>query len=305
MRFALSWPWVGCIALACAVTHSPAADRPVIDEVDHAQPHVVSGPSGSRIADGYDRARAAELAGTDALARGDGRAALEQLWRAEAEVMKTLDLIAALASSGESVDDLHYATRRDGVLDQAQLVEQLERIQRDAHARRRSIGPLEVEEPTPPPDASVPPPTAPPKAPPVASTPAREPPADPQPPPTRALYDSTTFAAGTCQFSNCTKNGWTLRADDGQHDSRCSFGDCLANGWTTRHPDGSSSTTRCNFSNCLTDGWTTRYPDGRTSETRCNFSKCTTDGWTTRFGSRTVSCTCSFGDCLQNGSTCR
>ncbi len=147
--------------------------------------------------------------------------------------------------------------------------------------------------------------------------------------PAIAYYAAATFASGSCEFSDCLKDGWSTGTPAGTVRSRCNFSDCskdgwtsdhpdgtrsetrchfskcFEDGWTTTHPDGTSSETRCAFSDCMKDGWTTTMPDGSTATTRCSFSKCTTDGWTTELpGGRSVTCRCNFSDCLKNGATC-
>ncbi len=141
---------------------------------------------------------------------------------------------------------------------------------------------------------------------------------------------ASVFAAGTCEFGDCARKGWTMRTDAGDIRVSCEFGDCLQKGWSARFPDGSTARTSCNFGNCMEKGWDTRLPDGSTARTSCNFGECATKGWDTRlpdgstartscnFGEcytkgwetrlpsgGSVRCSCSFGDCLQKGTECR
>jgi hypothetical protein len=325
--------------LGCELTHR--LTTPSESAQQQPQRRVVSDRSGSRTAGGYDRAREAEIAAVEAISRSEREAAILQLQRAEEAAGNTLEIVAGLRSSGEWVDDLLYETRHDGVLDEVQILAGLRRIHADAHAARLSLADAPTIAGS---DASPPTPTAEPDVSPQTRTHAptpeptretpvgqREAPASDAPTPEqqRALYFSTTFAAGQCRFGDCLEQGWTLRADGGTHESRCNFGNCLKDGWTTSHPRGSSSRTSCRFGKCSTDGWTTSHPDGRTSttscrfndcfkdgwqtsypdgsssSTSCNFNKCATDGWTTRFSDgRSIRCTCRFNDCLENGSTC-
>jgi len=138
------------------------------------------------------------------------------------------------------------------------------------------------------------------------------------------------FAAGQCDFGNCSTNGWTSSTPDGEQvRSRCAFGDCLKNGWSTEAPGGARSDSRCNFGDCTKNGWTTRVSGGAETRTTCNFNDCTKNGWTTESPSgrsRTTcafndcnksgwttetsdghraTCTCKFGDCQKNGADCR
>jgi hypothetical protein len=140
---------------------------------------------------------------------------------------------------------------------------------------------------------------------------------------------AAVFAAGTCSFGDCMKNGWEIRTDSGtirvscsfsdclkngweasfpdggSARTTCSFSDCMKNGWETRFPDGSSARTSCSFSDCAKNGWETSLPDGSSARTSCNFSECYTKGWETSLpdGGR-VRCDCNFSDCLANGTSC-
>lgn len=113
---------------------------------------------------------------------------------------------------------------------------------------------------------------------------------------------AATFAAGSCSFNDCLKNGWTIPSPDGDIDVRCDFQDCLKSGWTARFPDGREARTGCSFQSCMKDGWETTHPDGETSRTRCSFQDCLKNGWETELpGGSSARTSCSFQDCLNDG----
>jgi hypothetical protein len=330
MRLDCKPPSLACSLLACLGACALPQPWAAPTEGPHAaeHPRIVNAQVGSQTAAGYDQAREAEIAAVNALSKSDFAAAHEHLLRAEAKASDTLDIVANLQGTQRWVDGLLYETQHDGILDETQILAGLRRIHDDAHVARLSLGGT-IPVPDPEPDESWD--EQPRISDPAAVADAAEPQPERQPKPEQgpALYVATTFAAGQCLFNDCTKNGWTVRADDGTHETRCNFGNCFTDGWTTSHPGGTTSRTSCRFGKCTTDGWTTSHPDGRSSnttcafgkcfedgwrtsypdgsssETRCNFGKCATDGWTTRFpdGSSTR-CTCRFNDCLENGASC-
>lgn len=122
---------------------------------------------------------------------------------------------------------------------------------------------------------------------------------------TAQYVTAAVFAAGTCNFGDCMKNGWEIRTDAGTVRVSCSFSDCLKNGWEASFPDGGTARTSCSFSDCSKNGWETSLPDGSSARTSCNFSECYTKGWETSLpdGGR-VRCDCNFSDCLANGTSC-
>ncbi len=113
---------------------------------------------------------------------------------------------------------------------------------------------------------------------------------------------AAVFAAGTCRFQNCLKDGWEAQTSQGTLTTTCRFQDCLKDGWETRLPDGDTVTTTCRFQDCMKDGWETRFPDGSTATTTCRFQNCPVDGWETRFpDGSSATTTCRFQDCFKDG----
>ncbi|MEZ4452712.1 MAG: hypothetical protein R3B09_24845 [Nannocystaceae bacterium] len=140
---------------------------------------------------------------------------------------------------------------------------------------------------------------------------------------------AAVFAAGNCDFGDCSHRGWTTRSAAGEIRTSCSFGECLTRGWETRFPDGTSARTDCSFGECMQRGWETRFPDGTSARTDCSFGECATRGWETRLpdgsssrttcqfsecftrgwetslpGGGTIRCNCQFGECLTRGTDC-